>query len=203
MSSMETINDELQPSPEQISDPAKKAKRVFLGIAGTIIVGLGMAGWYLGGRILATHKVQAASIVKPVPSKPVPSTPAVAPSVTKPATPVPVIAEPVATQLITEPLATPPRVEKAAASDSSVEAAWNTVDPQSGELYLQLAAMGPNSTKEYLKTLDAKGIRTRIAPGPSEHLYRIVIGPYADKSELEKEQTELEKEGIQFMARRY
>jgi cell division protein FtsN len=202
MSSMETINDGLQPSPDAIPDPARKAKQVFLGIAATIIIGLGMAGWYLGGRILATHRVQAASIVKPAPSKPAPSTPGVAPSVAKPA-PVPVIAEPVATQVTVEPVAIPPRVEKAEISHSSADAEWNTVDPQSGELYLQLAAMGPNSTKEYLKTLDAKGIRTRIAPGPSEHLYRIVIGPYAEKSELEKEQTELEKEGIQFMARRY
>ncbi len=81
--------------------------------------------------------------------------------------------------------------------------AWNKVDPQPGDLYLQLATMGPNSTNDYLKTLDARGIHPRIAPGPSENLHRLVIGPYPDKAALEKEQQELEAAGIQFIAHRY
>jgi cell division septation protein DedD len=183
MSSMEAINDEIQPNPETPADPAKmQAKRVFIGFAATITIGLTVAGWYVGGRIFAAEKVHAAGIVQPV--SPAPA------QVSAPA-PVPVLAKP---------------VEAAVPVEAPVEApasAWNTVDPQPGDLYLQLATMGPNSTNEYLKELDAKGIHPRIAPGPSENLHRLVIGPYPDKAALEKEQQELETTGIQFMARRY
>ena len=67
MSSMETINDEIQPNPETPADPAKmQAKRVFIGFAATITIGLAVAGWYVGGRIFAAEKVHAAAIVQPV-----------------------------------------------------------------------------------------------------------------------------------------
>jgi cell division septation protein DedD len=174
MSSMETINDETQLNPETSADPAKmQAKRVFIGFAATITIGLAVAGWYVGGRIFAAEKVHAAAIVQPVSSAPAPT---------------PVVAKPVESAPIPSTAGTP---------------AWNTVDPQFGDLYLQLATMGPNSTNDYLKTLDAKGIHPRIAPGPSENLHRLLLGPYADKAALEKEQQELEAAGIQFIARRY
>jgi cell division protein FtsN len=174
MSSMETINDGTQPNPETQANPAKmQTKRVFIGFAATITIGLAVAGWYVGGRIFAAEKVHAAAIVQPVSSAPAP---------------VPVVAKPVDVTESAAPIETP---------------AWNTVEPQPGDLYLQLATMGPNSTNDYLKTLDAKGIHPRIAPGPSENLHRLLIGPYPDKAALEKEQQELESAGIQFIARRY
>ena len=181
MSSMETIDKGIQASPETPADPAQKqAKRVFIGFAATVTIGLALAGWYVGGRIFAAEKAHPVAIAKPVAAARV-------------------IAAPVAPATIAEPVTV--SVEKAKPSDSAPT--WNRVDPQSGELYLQLAAMGPNSTNEYLTMLDAKGIHPRIAPGPSEGLHRLVIGPYPDKAALEKEQQELEAAGIQFMARRY
>lgn len=169
MSSMETINDEIQPNPEIPADSAtKQAKRVFIGFAATITIGLVIAGWYVGGRIFAADKVHAAAAI----AKPISSTEA---------TPV------------AEPVAVP----------TEAPSAWTTVDPQPGDLYLQLATMGPNSTNDYLKALDSQGIHPRIAPGPSDNLHRIVLGPYPDKAALEKQQQELETAGIQFMARRY
>jgi len=177
MSSMETINEEIQPHPETPANTAQQqAKRVFIGIAATITVGLALAGWYLGGRIFASEKVHAAAITKPAATAPVIA---------------PVIAQTIEATPVVEPVTVAPA------------SAWDTVEPKSGELYLQLATMGPNSTNEYLKTLDAKRIHPRIAPGPSESLHRLVIGPYPDKAALEKEQQELEAAGIQFMARRY
>ena len=193
MSSMETINDEIQPNSETTADPARQqTKRVFIGFAATITIGLALAGWYVGGRIFAAEKVHVAVAVKAQPASP-------APVIAKPVEATPVV-EPVVSASPAKPtLATP--VE--AAAPSNVAPTWNTVDPQSGELYLQLAAMGPNSTNDYLKMLEGKGIRPRIAPGPSDNLHRIVIGPYPDKAALEKEQKELEAAGVQFMARRY
>jgi cell division protein FtsN len=170
MFSMETINDAIQPNPETPADSAKKqAKRVFIGFAATITIGLGLAGWYVGGRIYAAEKVHPVAIAKAVP--------------------VAAVVEPVAI-----PVAIP--VEKS-------KPVWNAVEPQSGELYLQLATMGPNSTNEYLKALDAKGVHPRLAPGPSETLHRLLLGPYPDRATIEKQQQELQAAGIQFIARRY
>jgi cell division septation protein DedD len=178
MSSMETINEEIQPNPETPANTAQQqAKRVFIGIAATITVGLALAGWYLGGRIFETEKVHAAAITKPIALAPV--------------APAPIIVKSVEATPVVEPVTVAP------------VSAWDTVEPKTGDLYLQLATMGPNSTNEYLKTLDTKGIHPRVAPGPSESLHRLVIGPYPDKAALEKEQQELEAAGIQFMARRY
>src|ERR1700693_1199257 len=172
MSSMETINNEIQPNPETPADSAKmQAKRVFIGFAATITIGLTVAGWYVGGRIFAAEKVHAAAIVQPVSSAPVLE-----------------IANPVESAPI-------PSIPEAPA--------WNTVEPQPGDLYLQLPTMAPNPTNDYLKPLDAKGIHPRIAPGPSENLHRLLIGPYPDQAAVEKEQQELESAGIQFIARRY
>jgi len=188
MSSMETINAEGLPTPEIPADPAQKqAKLVFIGFAVTITVGLALAGWYLGGRIFAAEKVHAAVIAKPVVAAPVEVKSVEAATVAEP------IAEAVA-EPIAEPAAEPLPV---------ADPVWDTVDPQPRELYLQLATMGPNSTKDYLKTLDAKGIHPRIAPGPSENLHRVLLGPYPDRAACEKEQHELEVAGVQFIARRY
>ncbi len=73
----------------------------------------------------------------------------------------------------------------------------------SGELYLQLAAMGPHATDDYMKMLEGKGIRPGIAPGPAEGLFRIVMGPYPDAAALHKQQQELEAAGVESMVRVY
>jgi cell division septation protein DedD len=184
MSSMETISEGMQPDQETPVDSAQKqAKRVFIGFAATVTVGLALAGWYVGGRIFAAEKAHPVAVVI---AKPVPEAP-------------PSASAPTAT-VITEPVVIEPEKPKPATEAAPI---WNAIEPQSGELYLQLATMGPNSTNEYLKILDGKGIHPRIAPGPTETLHRLVIGPYPDKTALEKEQQELEAAGIQFIARRY
>jgi len=192
MSSMEAINAEIQPNPETPADLAKKqAKRVFIGFAATITIGLVIAGWYVGGRIFAAEKVHAASAVaRPVTAVPV-------------AVPAPVVAKPVEVSSVMEPVAVATDAAKPETAPVAPALVWNRVEPQSGDLYLQLATMGPNSTNEYLQILDAKGIHPRIASGPSENLHRLVIGPYPDRGALEKEQQELEAAGIEFIARRY
>jgi hypothetical protein len=162
MSSMETISDDILANPETLAITAQKqTKRMFIGFAATITIGLAIAGWYVGGRIFAAEKAHPIVIAKAVPSAPV---------IVKPTT--------------------------------SAQA-WNTVDPKSGDLYLQLAALGTNSTNEYLKTLNAKGIHPHIAPGPSEGLHRILIGPYADKAALKKELQALRTAGIETFVRAY
>ena len=155
MSSTEMSRD-VAPSQE-------RAKRILIGFGITTLLGLTMAGWYVGGRILAIQKVHAAPKPKTVVATPAPS----------PLTAVPVPAPPV---------------------EESKHA---------GQRYLQLAALGPHSTKDYLKMLNSRGMHPIVAPGPEANLFRILIGPYPDKSALEKEQQALQTAGIEALVRIY
>jgi len=77
------------------------------------------------------------------------------------------------------------------------------IQPRDGDRFLQLAAMGPHATEDYLKLLAAKGISPLIGPGPSEDIERILLGPYTNSAELKKAQSALEGQGIQTMVRIY
>jgi cell division septation protein DedD len=199
---METTNENIQADPKNTAiDSANRTKHVITGIAAVIAIGLVMAGWYVGGRIVAAKKAYAASaIAKPVPVGAITAKPVavVAVPVSEPVQKATAEQAPIRTEE-EKPKATSPKP----GIDSRDPAKWNTVDPQSGELYLQLATMGPNSTNDYLKDLQAKGINPKIAPGPGERLYRLVLGPYSDKSAFEQEQKELQAAGVEFMPHRY
>jgi cell division protein FtsN len=66
-----------------------------------------------------------------------------------------------------------------------------------------LAALGPDYTERYVRKLEGEGIHAAVAPGPSENLYRVVLGPFADQTTLEKQRDVLEAAGIQSMLRVY
>lgn len=48
-----------------------RAKRILIGFGATTLIGLALAGWYVGGRILAIEKVHAAAASKPIIAVPV------------------------------------------------------------------------------------------------------------------------------------
>jgi cell division septation protein DedD len=153
------MSKQLQPSNPQ----AKLRKTVFVGFAGTVTLGLCLAGWYVGGRVFAAEQHVIRLSLTPPPSDPEP-----APAQTVNAKPV-----------------------------------WNPVNPRLGETYLQLAAMGPLATKDYLQELAAKGIHPLIAPGPTDGIFRILTGPYANTTALEQARQALEAAGAKPMVRTY
>ena len=191
MSSVEMSNEAVQQHAEYPIDPARKrAKRILAGFGATTAVGLVLTGWYVGGRIFAVQKVHAAvASAKPATSTPAP----------KPVAAIPVAAAPVAAA----PAAEVPAAKKAGESKIADSAAWTVFTPQPGEIYLQIAALGPHSTDDYMKILAGKGISARVAAGPSENLYRVLIGPYADKAARQKRQEELQAAGIETFVRAY
>ncbi len=140
---------------------AKLRKRVFVGFAGTITMGLVLGGWYVSSRILvAARPPTITRLILPLPPSP--------------------------------PEPAPPRPAKPM-----------KVNPRPGETYLQLAAMGPRAMDGYLEELAAQGIFPSIGPGPSETIYRVLMGPYTKRSELEKVQSTLEGQGIRTIVRKY
>src|ERR1700680_4990971 len=80
MPSLECVNE----SKAVLSEPDPSAKlrtRVYMGFAGTMALGLSLAGWYVGGRILAAEQSPPTTVAIPAvisPSQP-PATPAMTP----------------------------------------------------------------------------------------------------------------------------
>lgn len=77
------------------------------------------------------------------------------------------------------------------------------ITPQPRERYLQLAALGPSYTERYLPQMRAQGFNVVVAPGPTDGIYRIVVGPFPDRPTLQRQRDVLEAAGIQTMERVY
>jgi cell division protein FtsN len=75
--------------------------------------------------------------------------------------------------------------------------------PVTGETYLQvIAARGPEA--ELVKgVLKKKGFRALIAPGPTDAVARVLVGPFTDTNDMLKTRTGLEKAGFKPIVRKY
>jgi len=178
-----------QPEP----DPAEVLKKkVYIGFGAIIALGLAMTALYIGGRLFAHPAVKTAA---PVVAKAAPVIPKGTPVVVKEA---PVVAKAVAPPA-PKPEVKPDPLPLPQPSGSMPK----VITPQPRERYLQLAALGPNYTEKYLPVLRAKGFNAVVAPGPTDNIYRIIIGPFPDQLALEKQRDVLEAAGIQSMLRVY
>jgi cell division protein FtsN len=197
------------PLPQQTGSPDALKKRIYIGFGAIVAVGLAVAGLYIGGRVFARSRFRekplavpavAQTIAQPVVPKPSPiaAAPLQEPVAPKPA---PVQAAPAVASA--PPVAPAPIVEPPATNETTAAAVTNVITPKPGEKYLQLAANGPTFAGAYVKRLEAKGIHAVMAPGPSNDLYRVLVGPFTDQSSLEKQKDLLDAEGIQHMVRVY
>lgn len=67
-------------------DPLRKLRsRVFIGFVGSVALGLALAGWYVGGRILTAAQKPAPAMSKSKVAAPVPATPVATPMIIEPA----------------------------------------------------------------------------------------------------------------------
>ena len=182
-------------------------------------MGLAVAGLYIGGRLLARPRphpgpLYVATVAHPAAPAPVAPKPSPMPSqaavqAAPVQTPAPAAGKPVVAQA--QPAAQPqqPVPPQAAATPAQAsngtapQKSWNLVAPKDGEQYLQLAALGTEYTRAYVVSLETKGIHAVIAPGPAEGLYRVLVGPFAERAALERQQSELEAAGIRPMIRVY
>ena len=62
-------------------------------------------------------------------------------------------------------------------------------------LYLEAASIGAQDTT-LIQSLEANGYHARVEAGPNQGVARILIGPFTDRSELEKAQRKLGASGI-------
>jgi cell division septation protein DedD len=161
----------------------------------TISIGLLIAALYLGGRIFTAHRIQKPSPAihaAPAPlkaeAKPVPPP---AQSEAKPAAP-PLAALP-------KP-ATPATPENLSADDG-----LPTIQPRSGERYLQVGALDPDAkdTRRFVERLRSEGLDPHVTAGPTPALTRVLIGPFTKLDALNEKKAQIEGEGIDTFVREY
>lgn len=181
-----------QPDAPELNPAQILRKRVYIGFAGIVAVGLAFSGLYIGGRLFAKptqgHEMLAAQkVVQSVAPAPRQSPLDVPPQGVANLNPAAALAP-----------APPPAVV-----NNPSRALWKMITPKAGEKYLQLAALGMSSTDRYIAELETKGIHASVAPGPTGDVYRVVLGPFADRSALERQRDVLEAADIQSMLRLY
>jgi cell division septation protein DedD len=199
---------------EPVQDPAAILKRrVYIGFAATMALGMAVAGAYITGRLFAKQASEHTPAI--VASK---ITPKIAIAEAPKPAPAPMVVDK-APEVVEKTAAPPPEapevVEKVKPAPTPVVAQANQppavpdatvgelISPKHGEKYLQLAALGPHGTVKFDQELRASGFNPRVAPGPESSIYRIVVGPFPDQSSLEKQRDALEAAGIASMLRVY
>jgi cell division septation protein DedD len=77
------------------------------------------------------------------------------------------------------------------------------IDPKPGQVYLQVIAVARTEAEMFVEVLVRKGFRAAMAPGPTDKIMRVLVGPLANDSEVAKVRTELEQANFKPMIRRY
>jgi SPOR domain len=155
-------------------DPAEALRsRVYMSFAGSVAVGLAIAGLYIGGRLFAraTLPQERRVVITGAASRPV--------------------------------VPKPSPLQPASAVNAPVRVSSTFIDPKAGEKYLQLAALPVGYTERYVNELEGKGLHVSVAPGPTETIFRIVMGPFTDHTQIKQLQDTLGAAGIQSMERVY
>lgn len=70
-------------------------------------------------------------------------------------------------------------------------------EPAAGQTFLQVVASTRPDCEIIVDVLKRKGFQAVIAPGPSEKLYRVLVGPLPDAATLSKTRSDLEAAGFQ------
>lgn len=90
----------------------------------------------------------------------------------------------------------PPPPAQAAPPAPVPGASGRVVEPTAGQIFLQVLAVSRPDAELTVETLGKKGFRAIIAPGPSEKLFRVLVGPLKDQAEVAKTRTALEGVGF-------
>jgi cell division septation protein DedD len=160
------------PQPDLVPSPSEGASRhlkgVRIGFAATVTIGLALASWYVGLRIVDANETVPVSRAVNTPSA-APSTQTAAPS---------------------KPPAMPSKQ-----ADAPAEAFRHTVPPPP-DLYLQVAGLGLREDSIFVKGLEAKGYRAHIQGASNREDSRILIGPFAGRRSLEAAARKLQSAGV-------
>jgi hypothetical protein len=68
---------------------------------------------------------------------------------------------------------------------------------------MQVSAVARPEAELLVEVLTKKGFSAAMAAGPSDKLYRVLVGPAGTESDLAKLKTDLEQSGFKPIPRRY
>jgi len=69
-------------------------------------------------------------------------------------------------------------------------------EPSPGQTFLQVAAVRRLEAELLVDVLKRKGIPALVAPGPSETLFRVLVGPLKDEEDIARTRRRLEEAGF-------
>ena len=96
--------------------------------------------------------------------------------------------------------AIPPPLETAKPADVSPVP---KIQPPTEQTFLQVSAVPKAEAEILAERLMKKGFQAMVAPGPSDNIYRVLVGPAKDTAELDKMKSDLELAGLKSIARKY
>ncbi len=146
----------------------------------TVLLAVCIGSAYLVGR--STPAVVSAA---ELPAAPAASEPAPAPAPTE------AVVEPAAA-VLPDPAAPTLTVEKPLFAD-----------PLKGILYIQMGALEKGISEIMAEGLRKRGFESFVAPGPNDHIYRVLIGPFRSAEEYQAAKGVLDRMGLDTFARRY
>jgi cell division septation protein DedD len=197
--------------PSDVSDPAAppegeehKKTIPLVWIPATLIVGLLIAGIYLGARIVAAHrhpKADVAHVPTPPPnSTPIPASPTVTAVKSQTQSPPP---DTQASAKAEPPLAP----QKPAGSEPltlvSPGDGIPMIAPNPGQVYIQVGALDQEATRRFVQHLRDEHLDPHVAPGPTPQLMRVLIGPFDNRPALNERKAQLTSEGVDTFIREY
>jgi cell division septation protein DedD len=76
-------------------------------------------------------------------------------------------------------------------------------EPKAGSVYIQMGAVEKGVSVIFAEGLRRRGLPSFVAPGPSEKIYRVLIGPLPDPAAYVKAKEVVDQIGLATFARRF
>jgi DedD protein len=102
-----------------------------------------------------------------------------------------------------KPAAAPAKPVPAPPKPAAPAAVSGVTEPQSGQTYLQVAAVRRADADTLVGELRKKEFPAVVAAGPNETLFRVLVGPLPDSAELNKQRARLKELGFDPLIKRY
>jgi cell division septation protein DedD len=107
-----------------------------------------------------------------------------------------------------KPAAEPPKPVAAAkpappAPKPVVRTAGGLIQPASGQLFLQVAAVKRSDADTLVGELKKKDFNAAVGTGPNDALFRVLVGPLGDSGEVTRQRARLKELGFDPILKRY
>jgi cell division septation protein DedD len=76
-------------------------------------------------------------------------------------------------------------------------------EPKAGSVYIQMGAVEKGVSVIFAEGLRKRGLPAFVAPGPSEKIFRVLIGPLPDPAAYVKAKDAVDRIGLATFARRF